>query len=67
MDRVDVDGDGREDLVLWQVSGKLDIKTDIYIFLRGADQKWPERPTQVLHCRGLPIPTGSDVTVVAGA
>jgi hypothetical protein len=58
-DRVDVDGDGREDLVLWQLSGKLDFKTDIYIFLRGADQRLPERPTQVLHCRGLPIPIGS--------
>jgi hypothetical protein len=59
--RVDVDGDGREDLVLWQVSGKLDFKTDVYIFLRGVDQKLPERPTQVLHCRGLPIPIGSTV------
>ena len=59
MDRVDVDGDGREDLVLWQASGKLDFKTDIYIFLRGADQKLPEQPTQVLHCRGFPIPIGS--------
>ena len=70
MDRVDVDGDGREDLVLWQASGKLDFKTDVYIFLstlrsaatedgRGADQKLPEQPTQVLHCRGFPIPIGS--------
>jgi hypothetical protein len=58
-DRVDVDGDGRKDLVLWQVSGKLDFKTDIYIFLRGADQKLPGQPTQVLHGRGFPIPIGS--------
>jgi hypothetical protein len=58
-DRVDVDGDGREDLVLWQVSGKLDFKTDLYIFLRGASQQLPERPTQILHCRGFPIPIGS--------
>jgi hypothetical protein len=57
--RMDVDGDGRQDLVLWQVSHKLDTKTDVYIFLRGADQKLPERPTQILHCRGFPIPTGS--------
>jgi len=56
--RLDVDGDGREDLVLWQVSGKLDVKTDLYLFLRGADQKLPERPTQILHCRGFPIPFG---------
>jgi hypothetical protein len=59
MDRVDVDGDGREDLVLWQGNFKLDFKTDIYIFLRGADQKLPERPTQSLHCGGFPIPIGS--------
>jgi hypothetical protein len=59
LDRVDVDGDGREDLVLWQAGGKLDFKTDIYIFLRGADQKLPEQPSQVLHCRGFPIPIGS--------
>lgn len=57
--RVDVDGDGREDLVLWQTSGKLNFKTDIYIFLRGVDQKLPDRPTQILHCRGLPFPTSS--------
>ena len=44
---------------LWQVNDKLDFKTDIYIFLRGADQKLPERPTQILHCGGFPIPIGS--------
>jgi hypothetical protein len=59
MKRLDVDGDGREDLVLWQVSGKLDFKTDVYIFLRGADRQLPARPTQILHCRGFPIPAGS--------
>jgi hypothetical protein len=61
LDRVDVDGDGREDLVLWQTGGKLDFKTDAYIFLRGADQQLPEQPTQVLHCRGFPIPIGSTI------
>jgi hypothetical protein len=59
MDRVDIDGDGREDLVLWQSRVNLGFKTDIYIFLRGVDQKLPELPTQILHCRGLPIPIGS--------
>ena len=57
--RLDVNGDGREDLVLWRVSGRLDFKTDIYIFLRGADQKLPPQPSQILHCSGFPIPTGS--------
>ena len=59
MDRVDVDGDGLEDLVLWQFSGKLDFKTDLYLFLRGTGRQLPERPTQILHCRGFPIPIGS--------
>jgi hypothetical protein len=59
LDRVDVDGDGREDLVLWQAGGKLDFKTDVYVFLHSADQKLPEQPTQVLHCQGFPIPIGS--------
>jgi hypothetical protein len=57
--RVDVDGDGRKDLVLWQSHGMLDFRTDIYIFLRRADQKLPESPTQVLHCGGVPIPVSS--------
>ena len=59
MERVDVDGDGREDLVLWQASVKLDLRTDLYIFLRGAGQPLPERPTQILHCPGIPIPISS--------
>ena len=58
IDRVDVDGDGREDLVLWQLKGNPALKTDVYIFGRGADQQLPERPTQVLHCRGFPLPFG---------
>src|SRR6185369_8711944 len=31
-------------------------RTDSYLFLRGADGQLPDRPTQVLHCPGLPIP-----------
>jgi hypothetical protein len=91
IDRVDVDGDGREDLVLWQLKGYPALNTDVYLFLstlrstatedgstlrsppsavrlrrtgavtedgRGADEQLPERPTQVLHCRGFPIPFG---------
>jgi hypothetical protein len=67
---VDVDGDGREDLVLWQLTGNLGFKTDICIFPstlrstatedgRGANGQLPEQPTQVLRCRGFPIPLGS--------
>jgi PAS domain-containing protein len=53
---VDIDGDGRKDVVVWQVTGWLDMRTDLFIFLRGTDGKLPERPTQTLHCRGFPIP-----------
>ncbi|HSY20101.1 MAG TPA: VCBS repeat-containing protein [Candidatus Acidoferrales bacterium] len=60
LDKLDVDGDGREDLVVWQASGTTEFKTDCYIFLRGADGKLPDRPTQSLHGRGLPIPVGSE-------
>jgi hypothetical protein len=70
IERMDVDGDGREDLVLWQLTGNLGFKTDICIFLstlrstatedgRGANGQLPEQPTQVLRCRGFPIPLGS--------
>jgi hypothetical protein len=55
----DINGDGRKDLVVWQVSGWLDMRTDLFVFLRGDDGKLPERPTQTLHCRGFPIPIGS--------
>jgi len=56
--RADLDGDGRTDLVLWQTPQNA-LRTDIYVFLRGADGLLPARPTQVLHCRGLPFPLGS--------
>jgi hypothetical protein len=55
----DIDGDGQPDLLVWQVSGQLDSKTDVYIFLRGTDHQLPDRPTQILHGRGFPIPLGS--------
>jgi len=54
--RADIDGDGREDLIIWQLFPGLDTRTDVYIFLRGADGKLPDQPTQALHCRGFPIP-----------
>jgi hypothetical protein len=56
---VDLNGDGRKDLVLWQTIGDRDPKTDVYVFLRGSDGRLPDLPTQVVHCRGFPIPVGS--------
>jgi hypothetical protein len=58
---VDLDGDGQKDLVLWQAAIQ-SFRTDLYIFLRGADGRLPERPTQILHCRGVPIPVNSTWT-----
>ena len=52
---------------MWQVTGWLDFRTDLFVFLRGADQKLPERPTQTLHCRGFPIPVKSAGQPVAVA
>jgi len=56
MDRVDIDGDGRK---IWFCgsTASTGLQDRLYIFLRGVDQKLPERPTQILHCRGLPIPS----------
>lgn len=64
IERLDVDGDGQEDALVWQGGGKnpLEFKTDIYVFLRGADHQLPARPSQTLHARGLPIPLGNTTT-----
>jgi hypothetical protein len=57
-ERVDINGDGREDLVFWRVMGDVEPKTDILVFLRRANNRLPDRPTQVLHCRGCPVQVG---------
>jgi len=57
--RVDVDGDRRKDLVLWHVIGNMDCRTEVFVFLRGADGRLPGDPTQVLRGAGFPIPIGS--------
>lgn len=59
--RLDLNRDGRSDFILWQVIPDA-FRTDVYVFLRGADGKLPERPSQILHCRGVPIPVGSAFT-----
>jgi hypothetical protein len=57
--RVDLNGDRRKDLVIWDFFPGLEPKTDVYVFLRGENGKLPDRPAQVLHCRGMPVPAGS--------
>lgn len=56
---VDINHDGKVDFVLWQVIPALEPRTDVYAFLAGADGRLPDKPTQVLHCRGVPIPLDS--------
>jgi FG-GAP-like repeat len=57
--QVDMNGDGRKDLIVWQAFYDLAPKTHLFVFLRGADGRLPEQPSQILHCRGYPIPIGS--------
>lgn len=53
--RQDVNGDGREDLILWQNHGDMGPGTTIVLLLRGSDGRLPEQPTRVLRHAGLPI------------
>ncbi len=58
LDRVDVNGDGRVDVIVWKFAWDVDPKTDAFVFLRGADGQLPEQPSQVLHARGFPLCVG---------
>ncbi|OHB67162.1 MAG: hypothetical protein A2Y77_03255 [Planctomycetes bacterium RBG_13_62_9] len=52
----DVNGDGREDVVLWKIQGdNINPSTTILLLLRGPDGSLPARPTRVLRHSGLPI------------
>lgn len=53
--REDINGDGNEDVVLLHLVQDVDVKTNIIIFQRQKDGKLPEKPGQVLRCRGIPI------------
>jgi hypothetical protein len=53
--REDINGDGNEDAVLLHLVQDVDVKTNIIIFLRQKDGKLPEKPSQVLRCRGIPV------------
>jgi len=51
----DVNGDGREDIVVWRTQGDINPDTTIVLLLRGPDGSLPTRPTRVLRNSGLPI------------
>lgn len=55
IEKKDVNGDGKKDTLLWNIIGDVDCKTNIMVFLRQEDGKLPEKPNQVLRCRGFPI------------
>jgi hypothetical protein len=51
----DVNGDGREDIVLWRARGDISPNVTILLLLRGPDGRLPAQPTRVLRHSGLPI------------
>jgi len=53
--RQDVNGDGRQDLVLWKSQRDMHPKSTVLIFLRNREGRLPERPTHVLRGSGVPI------------
>ncbi len=56
----DVNGDGREDLVLWRSQGDVSPRTTILLLLRDQNGRLPEQPTRVLRHNGLPICVGRE-------
>jgi hypothetical protein len=53
LERADLDGDGREDVLIWNVSS-LPFKTTAMVFLSDPEGRLPESAGQVLRCSGLP-------------
>jgi hypothetical protein len=52
----DINADGREDVVLWTVAGDMDLITKALVFLRTKRGTLPEKPSQILRLRGMPLP-----------
>ena len=53
--RQDVNGDGREDLVLWKSIRDMNPKTTVLIFIRDRDGRLGERSTHMIRGSGVPI------------
>ena len=51
----DINADGKKDLILWYAVGDIDPRTTIIVLIRQEDGKLPEKPNQILRCRGMPI------------
>jgi hypothetical protein len=59
----DVNGDGRQDAVIWKSYGEINPKTTVLVFLRGRDDRLPEKPTHVLRGNGVPICVNNKIHV----
>jgi hypothetical protein len=65
IERRDLDGDGREDLVLWTLALELPPKTTVAVYIRSPDGRLPENPDKVLRCPGIPaFRDGEGIAVV---
>jgi hypothetical protein len=53
--RQDVNGDGRQDLVLWKSRRDMSPKTTVLVFIRDRNGRLAQRPTHVLRGSGVPI------------
>jgi hypothetical protein len=55
VERRDIDNDGNKDVILLHIQADIDVKTNIIIFKRRQSGELPEKPDQILRCRGIPI------------
>lgn len=54
MTRSDINGDGKPDALIWITKWGLNEETTFYLFLTSPDGSLPDKPNQVLKCRGIP-------------
>ncbi len=59
IEKKDINGDGKKDILLFHIIGDVDCKTNIMVFIRQENGKLPEKPNHVLRCRGFPIDWGN--------
>lgn len=52
---MDVNGDGREDLVLWKSKRNMNPKTVVLVLIRDRAGRLPDRPTHMLRGSGVPV------------
>jgi len=51
----DVNKDGNKDTILLHLQQDIGVRTNVIIFYRRKDHTLPEKPDQILRCRGMPI------------